>query len=39
MNKINHFKIEVDISSCEKLYDYGNSEFIQKPTTGKWNKQ
>ena len=39
MDSIENFKIAVDISMCEKLYDYGNSEFIQKPSTGKWSKQ
>ncbi len=37
MEKITTFDIDVDVSNCEKLYDYGHSKYYHRPAEGQWD--
>ncbi len=37
MDSIETFTIELDVNPCEKIYDYGNSEFLHRPPSGFWD--
>ena len=37
MDAITAFNIEVDVSNCEKLYDYGHSRYHYRPADGQWD--
>ena len=36
MDAVKNFDVEVDITNCERLYDYGHSAHVFRPAEGQW---